>query len=173
MNDAGTLVVEGAFQPQDYWRANRYLQNRMPRVWFARVFLLVMPWVVIAFMYLKDPANWSGWTLIVPVLFPIVVFVIMPLIDRAFLERRMQSIPSAYGLQSYSFSEHHIQIVAENKNVELKWSAIIKATESPSDFFLFLGANIAQFVPKRFLSATQETRLREVLKQNLADRARF
>jgi hypothetical protein len=174
MGDQEAVSVEGSFQPGDYWRANRYVQNRSPRIWIVRVFLLAMPWLILFYKYKTDPDSWTWWVLLVP-LFVVVVFLfIAPLIDRALLERRIQSIPAAFSPQSYVFSDAGMEILGQNKHVELKWGAIVKAAESSNDFFLFVGSSMAHFIPKRFLAGTeQEAQLREILKRNLGEKAAF
>ena len=139
-----------------------------------RVFLLVIPWLIIIVQYKQDPENWTWWVLLVPLVFLLVVLFIVPLIDRVFHERRIQSVPSAFSPQTYAFSDAGIEIVGENKQVKLNWSAIVKASESSSDFFLFVGSNIAHFVPKRFLAESgQETKLRDILRRNLKGKTAF
>ena len=93
----------------------------MPRVWFARAILIVMPWMVILYKYTREPESWTWWWLLLPLLLVFVALFFLPLIDRAFLARRMGSIPSAYSLQSYAFSDAGIGIVGEDTQVELKW----------------------------------------------------
>jgi hypothetical protein len=167
-----TVTVEGSFQPRDYWRANRYGQNRSPRIWLVRAFLLAMPWLILVYQYRSDPDNWTWWVLLVPLFVGGVVLFIMPLIDRAFLERRIQSIPAAFSPQSYAFSDAGMEIDGQNKHVELRWGAIIKAVESSQDFFFFVGSSMAHFIPKRFLSsAKQEAQLRKILRRNLGEKA--
>ena len=167
-----TVTVEGSFQTADYWRANKYVRNRMPRTWVARIIILFVPSIVILYKYRTGPEDWTWWVLLVPVYVVVLLVVVAPLIDRAFLRRRLQSIPSAFRPQSYVFSDAGMEITGEDKHVELKWGAIIKAAESPNDFFLYVGSNVAQFIPKRFLTeSSQQARLREILRRNLGRKA--
>ncbi len=167
-----TVTVEGSFQPADYWRANRFVQNRMPRTWIARIIILVIPSIVILSKYRTDPGEWTWWVLLVPAFLVVLLVVVAPLIDRAFLQRRLKSIPSAFHPQSYVFSDTGMEITGDDKHVELQWGAIIKAAESRTDFFLYVGSNMAHFIPKKFLTqGSQQFQLREILKRNLGNKA--
>ena len=172
MADNQEVTVQVHFQSADYWRANCYLRNRSFRIWFFRAVLIVTPWLIVLYKYQTDGEGWTWWVLLVPAFFALFLLLIAPLIDRVFLQRKMQSIPSAFSPQLWVLSDTGIQITGQDEHVELKWGAIVKAAESATDFFLYVGNSMAHFIPKRcMLEGSQKSLLREILKRNLGEKA--
>ena len=134
-SDKDTVTAEGVFQERDYWSATRYLRNRMLRTRFVYVFFLGMPWVVLAYAYLNEPKRWTPVLFVIPFCIYLIVFAVLPLIDRMLLRRQLSSNPSAFASQLYTFSKDGISLTGSLTNATLKWEAIIKASESGDTFF--------------------------------------
>jgi hypothetical protein len=148
------------------------MRNRSFKIWFFRLFLIVMPWFVVLYKYQTDREGWTWWVLLVPAFFVLFLLLIAPIINRAFLQRKIKSIPSAFSPQLWVLSDAGMEITGQDEHVELKWGAIVKAAESANDFFLYVGSSMAHFIPKRFLlDRSQQSRLREILKRNLGEKA--
>jgi YcxB-like protein len=64
---------------------------------------------------------------------------------------------------SWTFSDEGVHLASNVSNADFRWEAFVKYRETPKVFLLFVQKGMAQFIPKRALTAEQANDLRTVL----------
>lgn len=64
---------------------------------------------------------------------------------------------------TWTFSEQGVHLASNVSTADLRWEAFLKYRETPKGFLLFVQKSMAQFIPKRALTAEQVDDLRAVL----------
>ncbi|MBC7556806.1 MAG: YcxB family protein [Chryseobacterium sp.] len=71
----------------------------------------------------------------------------------------------------YEIDEDKIKMIGESFDSEIDWSGIYKIVEYKNWFLLFQNSNIANFLPKKFLTGNQIREFRSlILKNNVKSR---
>jgi YcxB-like protein len=64
---------------------------------------------------------------------------------------------------SWTFSDEGVHLVSNVSKADLRWEAYLKYRETRKGFLLFVQKGMAQFIPKRALTAEQRNDLRALL----------
>lgn len=68
---------------------------------------------------------------------------------------------------SWTVSDEGVHLTSSVSSSDLKWEAFLKYRETPKLFLLFVQKGMAQFIPKRALTAEQTDNLRLLLASHL------
>jgi len=64
---------------------------------------------------------------------------------------------------TWTFSDEGVHLASNVSKADLRWEAFLKYRETPKGFLLFVQKGMAQFIPKRALTAEQADGLRMLL----------
>lgn len=64
---------------------------------------------------------------------------------------------------SWTFSDEGVHLASNVSNADFRWEAYLRYRETPKGFLLFVQKGMAQFIPKRVLTAEQTSDLRTLL----------
>ncbi len=172
------LTIQVTFSDGDCARATRFIMNRRRATWIAYSFPLIFVAGLGLVLWLVNPDSVRWWY--VPALSLLLLwFYLMLIIAQKWglkrqMRKHLKSNPSAQSPQIFTFTDDGITLTGTLFNLNLEWKAIVEALESKTDFFLYISKNWAYFLPKQcFASQAQKQELRDILRHNLGERAKF
>ena len=74
-----------------------------------------------------------------------------------------RGIPAPNGPFTWTLDTEGCSVVGPNTTASLKWSAIIRTRETADFFLLYMGRNLAQFIPKRAVASDDLPQVRLLL----------
>ncbi|MCI0642667.1 MAG: YcxB family protein [Gemmataceae bacterium] len=153
----------------DYFRAHCSIQLRSSRLKAAFVFLLALILLGLGLgLYAGEDASplFHPWLWLGLLGFLVIV---IPLIWMVVVHTMLKANPSAQTPQTYTFGMEGIGVAADEHQVELPWSRVLRIVETRKDFLFFVSKNAALFLPKRVLSRANELdELRQILHKGFA-----
>jgi hypothetical protein len=168
--------------PVCFWmkyRATRVLTHKLWTTWTIYIFFIGGPSVILIIALLKGidlskpgVLGLPGWEVLLGG--PAFVFIFLPLGQMFQIWSIGRRNRTATGMQKQSFTPDGFSTSGDAFEVNLKWDAINKATETKDFFFLHYSARGAYYVPKARISTIEDmSKLRRILHANLKDRARL
>ena len=105
---------------------------------------------------------------------PLVIIIVGPPLAAWWAAKRhVASGPSMHGAQHVGVAEWGLQVSGPMSNGTLKWSAVMKAIETPEFFLFFLSKLQPVYIPKRLLSDADTVSVRQLARSGLGSRAQL
>jgi hypothetical protein len=175
------------YTAEDYARGLRYIQQRSFLVKFIFFVPLMVIFVTLLVLFLKDPQNFinafsrvEGFLpilLAIGILYPIIYYFRRnktSFIVRKQYEKQIKSSPALQAERNVIFDDEGLTGNYDFGSGKISWNAFIEATETDDDFYFFTAKKQAQFVPKRvFEDEFQINLLRGLARVKLGERAKF
>ncbi|NUO64714.1 MAG: YcxB family protein [Gemmatimonadaceae bacterium] len=114
-------------------------------------------------------ANWI-WMLA----FPLLWFVVLPLLQRWTAVRTVRSTRTLQGDHAYTFAPDGVTVVTAVSTSQLAWSAFVRAVETPEFVLLFQNHITAMFIPRTAFDGPAELQAwRDLVAARIGARARW
>lgn len=136
--------------------------------WLPIVAFVVVPLAVAAWAAFSWPPRSGGAALAVSLL------VVTALANAAFWTFGMhwinvlwvrRGIPDLNGPYSWTLTTDSCSLSGPHGSGRVQWSGIVRARETPAFVLLYVGRNVAHFLPKRVLSQADLSTIRELLRR--------
>jgi hypothetical protein len=161
---------------KDHYRAARTIQRHQLSYWFAWLFFLGVPLILMAFML------WQGYTIGNALREqggalmggPAFMFIAVPLLRAWGIRSARRSNPSIVGEHVFEFTADGLEMRGGLHSVSLKWEAFTRAVETRDFFLLYFAANTAYFLPKHVVTSRVDIdRLRDLLRRSMPGRVKL
>ncbi len=172
------LKITLLYTEDDLARGNRYILFKR-RLWWTKyglAYLLLCGVGLIVFAFAQPAPDWRNTFRIIGLIALLIAF--SSLVLERFAAKLMAKQIFRNNLhvrhpQTYSFEDENLTITGELFDANLKWHGLVEASETDTDFYLFVSKDQAYVLPKRVFEVGQESLLRDFLKTKLQDGAKL
>ena len=178
MSEGDTLVVHVQNTVEDFSKFCQNVQSvKLQRAYF---FTFLIPLLVVGFIFFRAVPDWISYRFElsneqaqVASLVGLFTGLFGLLISLNFLKNRAHTgslDPNGAFLQRFSLtlSDEGVRMESRGTRIEIVWSAILRAQETSTSFFLYVDRAMAYIVRKRdFVSQAQEEKFAEIVRAHL------
>ena len=167
------IIVRFSTSPQLLYRAQIAVLRHIKWMRWGGVFVVVIFPLIVFGLGLTRGQGWiaaltSNLAWIVG--FPALWLLGIPIAQRWGASRTFRATPAARGDRTFTFDETGIAIEGGLSSGRLAWPAIVRFVETGDLFLLFLGRQIAHFIPKSaFASDLELQRFRALVLEKVPD----
>ncbi len=160
---------------KDYYSSSRQLRKQVTTL---RILYLIIA-VFLAWYAIEAISDGGSWTN--PAFMAMVALSLLSLLFGIFIDRRLMAINLRRARKSYvlpgnsiyfepvemEFGDNGISIRREAGESTSCWNAVIKVSETPCHYFVYVSEISANIIPKRILTKDEDSELKRILDKHV------
>jgi hypothetical protein len=155
------MIISTKLTQQDYIRISFFLQFRKLTVLFVMCAIVI--WLVVYLVMNLQSADGKLFNLI-----PISIGLsVIPLMTYLSAKRNFKAVSRIGETIEYHVKKDGITLQGESFTTDYKWIQLYKVTANASFICIWQTPQVANFIPRRAVSAEQMTALKRILDKNL------
>jgi hypothetical protein len=169
MTDTSSVQVRGQLTVADLYRFSVYAL--VSRFWFFLGIIVSVVLIMTTELWTGRASwEWTTQTVASSVFFLVLmpyIFFVAPYFSA---KKQLRTNPHLGGPTTVTISNTGLDTIGPHSEAHLDWAGVVKARETKTLFLIYPQRAVTQVLPKRlFLSAEDESRVREILRSHVKD----